>query len=205
MTESPEPSDQPPGTPVPSPGMVNPKTTPNLLADYEALMNDLQQANGLAADFQRQLAWKSNECAQFKQIFEKTCKDLAHLQTSIAALREERHRLANEAMMVTALKLKFNKVAAERDTMRLELEAARGTGEETARALRTRDQQVAELTLKVVTLKEVLVEAQQRTDSSAPLRSAARAPMTASMERPGYEENQRDSADEGFIDIAFDR
>ena len=205
MTESPEPSDQPPGTPAPSPGMVNPKTTPNLLADYEALMNDLQQANGLAADFQRQLAGKSNECAQFKQVFEKTCKDLAHLQTSIAALREERHRLANEAMMVTALKLKYNKVAAERDAMRLELEAARSTGEETARALRARDQQVAELTLKVVTLKEVLVEAQQRTDAAAPPRPAARAPKTASGARADYHENSRDDAGEGFIDIAFER
>lgn len=185
--------------------MVNPKTTPNLLADYQALTNDLQQANGLASDFQRQLAGKANECAQFKQVFEKTCKDLAHLQTSIAALREERHRLANEAMMVTALKLKFNKVAAERDALRLELDAARATREEIARALRARDQQVAELTFKVETLKEVLVEAQQRTDSSAPLRSAAREPKTVSTERTGYLESARNPGGEGFIDIAFDR
>ena len=107
--------------------------------------------------------------------------------------------------MVTALKMKFNKVAAERDALRLELDAARNVAEETARTLRARDQQVAELTLKVVTLKEVLVEAQQRTDAAAPPRPAARAPKTASADRVGYQENSRDDAGEGFIDIAFER
>ena len=196
MTELPEPSDQPTG-------MVNPKTTANLLADYEALQNDLEQANGLASDFQRQLAGKSNECAQFKQVFEKTCKDLAHLQTGITALREERHRLANEAMMATALKMKLTKASEERDRLRLELDAARFAADESARAVRARDQQIAELTLKVATLKDVLVDAQHHAAAPAPHRHAAREPKTAASERHGYEESTRASADEGFIDIAF--
>ena len=196
MTELPEPSDQPSG-------MVNPKTTANLLADYEALQNDLEQANGLASDFQRQLAGKSNECAQFKQVFEKTCKDLAHLQTGITALREERHRLANEAMMATALKMKLTKATAERDGLRLELDAARFAADESARAVRARDQQIAELTLKVATLKDVLVDAQHHAAAPIPHRHAAREPKTAASDRHGYVESTRDAAEDGFIDIAF--
>ncbi len=182
MTDDTAPADQPPG-------MVNPHTTASLLADYEALQNDLEQANGLAADFQRQLAWKANECAQFKQVFEKTCKDLGHLQTSIAALREERHRLANEAMMVTAYKLKLVKVTEERDRLLAELTAARHAAEVSARAAGARE---SELTLKLETLREVLTDAQQR--------SAPPAPRAAAPPR----QNARASTVDKFIDIAFD-
>ena len=197
MTESSRPSDQPPGPEAASSGVVNPKTTAGLLADYTALQNDLEQANSLASDFQRQLAGKSNECAQFKQVFEKTCRDLAHLQTGITALREERHRLANEAMMVTALKMKLTKANEERDRLLAELEAARRAADVGMRAVVARDQQIAELTLKLETLKEVLVVAQQR--------PAAREPRPAAVERPRGAENSRASADEDFIDIAFGR
>ena len=185
MTESSRPSDQPPGPEAATSGVVNPKTTAGLLADYTALQNDLEQANSLASDFQRQLAGKSNECAQFKQVFEKTCRDLAHLQTGITALREERHRLANEAMKTTAYKLKLTKVTEERDRLLAELEAAHHAAEVSARAAGARE---SELTLKIETLKEVLADAQQRSAPPAPPRQNARA-----------------SADEKFIDIAFGR
>src|SRR5688500_7910196 len=81
---------------------MNPNLSANLHADYEALQNDMQQAKDLAADFQQQLAGKSNEFAQLKQLFEKTAADLAHLQAGIVELRAERHRLANESMRATA-------------------------------------------------------------------------------------------------------
>src|ERR1700736_3005625 len=77
---------------------IDPKISATLRSDYEALQNDVRLANELAADFQRQLAGKSNDFALLKQVFEKTREDLGHLHAGIAALREERHRLANEAM-----------------------------------------------------------------------------------------------------------
>ena len=199
MTESPEPSelcDQ-------RAGRVNPKTTASLVADYEAVRNDLEQASGLAAEFQRQLSRKSTECAQFKQVFEKTTKDLAHLQTSIAALREERHRLANEAMMATALQMKLTKAAEERDRLRAELDAARMAADESARTLHTRDQQIAKLTIKVVTLNEILVDAQHRSAARAPQRAEPREPKTAAAERQGYQESECDSDGDDSIEIAF--
>ena len=69
--------------------------------------------------------------------------------------------------------------------------------------MRARDQQIAELTLKVATLKDVLVDAQHHAAGPIPHRHAAREPKTAASERHGYEESTRDSAEDGFIDIAF--
>ena len=102
--------------------LLNPNLSGTLTADYVALENDLVQAQELAADFQRQLAGKSNEHAQLKQIFEKTQADLAHLQEGIVELRAERHRLANEAMRATAFQAKLAMVTAERDRLQVELE-----------------------------------------------------------------------------------
>src|SRR4051812_31662973 len=86
---------RPPADVAPKPAAVNPVLSATLSADYEALQNDMEQAKDLAADFQRQLAGKSNEFAQLKQLFEKTSADLAHLQEGIVELRAERHRFAN--------------------------------------------------------------------------------------------------------------
>src|SRR5260221_4843532 len=105
----------PAGEPSSTSELVDPQITASLRADYEALRNDVQQANELAAHFQRDLAGKSNEFAQLKQLFDKTSADLTHLQTAIAALREERHRLANAAMRATALQAKLTTTTAERD------------------------------------------------------------------------------------------
>src|SRR5580658_401446 len=121
-THQPEPPAEvvlPPDEPSPR-KLVNPNLTGSLVSDYAALQNDLVQAQELAADFQRQLAGKSNEHAQLKQIFEKTQADLAHLQDGIVELRAERHRLANEAMRATAFQAKLAKITAERDRLRME-------------------------------------------------------------------------------------
>src|SRR4030088_2824350 len=111
--ETPQP-EQPAGTAVPaeaasSEKLVNPRLSGSLASDHAALQNDLVQAQELAADFQRQLAGKSNDHAQLKQILEKTQVDLAHFQAGIVELRAERHRLANEAMRAAAFEFKLEK------------------------------------------------------------------------------------------------
>lgn len=151
--------------PPPPPRLVNPDLSGSLAADHEALQNDLLQAQDLAADFQRQLAGKSNEYAQLKQILEKTQKDLEHLQGGIVELRAERHRLANEAMRATAFEAKLAKVTAERDRLRIELEVMRSalarTGDDLAIQLRDRDRHIAELVVEMVGLRQALEEARK--------------------------------------------
>src|SRR5580704_15645273 len=121
------------------------------------------QAQELAADFQRQLAGKSNEHAQLKQIFEKTLADLAHLQAGIVELREERHRLANEAMRATAFQAKLARVTAERDHLLSDMEVIRQglakKADEMTFALRDRDRRIAELVIENVNLRQALCEA----------------------------------------------
>jgi chromosome segregation ATPase len=96
-----------------------------LRADFDALQNDFEQATEMAADFQRQLAGKSNEFAQLKAIFDRTTQDFVRLQADIAKLREERHRLANEAMRATGLEMQLNQAVAERDKLRAEVRMLR--------------------------------------------------------------------------------
>ena len=100
----------------------------SVAADLEAVRNDMEQARELAAEYQRELAGKSNELAALKQLFEKTREHLIQLQTSITKLRDERHRLANEAMRAEALQRKLEQVTAERDLLRAE-QARRTWGE----------------------------------------------------------------------------
>ncbi|MEO7933838.1 MAG: hypothetical protein ABIT76_11835 [Chthoniobacterales bacterium] len=101
---------------------VNIHLSASLRADFEALQNDFEQANAMSQDLQCQLAGKSNEFALLKHVFEKTQKSLTQLQKDIEELREERHRLANEAMRATALDLLLQKAAADRDALQQELE-----------------------------------------------------------------------------------
>jgi chromosome segregation ATPase len=92
-----------------------------IAADLEALRNDVECAQEMAAVYQRQLSGKSNELADLKQIFERTQNDFAALQKSISDLREERHRLANEAMRGIAFERKLAQVTEERDALRKEV------------------------------------------------------------------------------------
>ena len=171
MNDDTRPSEQPvggvPGS-IPADGaspkrLVNPNLSGTLTADHAALENDLVQAQELAADFQRQLAGKSNEYAQLKQIFEKTQADLAHLQAGIVELRAERHTLANEAMRATALEAKLAKVTADRDHLRADMEILRQAlarkSDEMTFELRDRDRHIAELVVEMVSLKQALKEA----------------------------------------------
>ncbi len=136
-----------------------------LNADYEALRNDLDQATGLASDFQRQLAGKSNEHALLKQLFEKTQKDLAHMQTGIMELREERHRLANEAMRAVALELRLKDACAARDLALADATAARQSvpaiDPDTEARFLSYDKMIARLTDEVASLKHQLAVARR--------------------------------------------
>ena len=124
---------------APSHGAVNTQLSASLRADFEALQNDFEQANAMTVDLQCQLAGKSNEFAQLKHHFEKTSRNLAQLQRDIEELREERHRLANEAMMVTALEMSLQKSIEERNQLKLEI----------AKVVQEKDAQIAELNQKV--------------------------------------------------------
>lgn len=97
---------------------LDPSLTGNLNAEYEALQNDLEQAKLLAADYQNQLSDKSNDVAALKSTLEKTAADLERLQANIVALREERHRLANEVMKVVSLEAKLAAANTELDRLR---------------------------------------------------------------------------------------
>jgi hypothetical protein len=161
----------------PSPQLVNPNLSGSLAADHEALRNDLLQAQDLAADFQRQLAGKSNEYAQLKQILEKTQHDLEHLQEGIMALRGERHRLANEAMRAAAFEAKLMKITGERDRLRVELEVMREalarTGDGLAIQLRDRDRHIAELVVEMVGLRQALEEERKGKGIAAGVKAGA--------------------------------
>ena len=133
--------------------LTNPNLTAALRAEYEALLHDVEQARALCAEFQRQLAGKSDEVAEFKQLFEKTQVDLDRLQAGITELREERHRLANEAMRVAALARKLADVGAERDWLIAELERTKqghtADIQEAAQIIRERDTLIEKLSREV--------------------------------------------------------
>ena len=120
----------------------------------------------MAAEFQRQLALKTNELAQQKQILEKTQGDLSRLQAGIVGMRKERHRIAGEAMRSAALDRKLSAITEERDELRRRLETSGAeAGAAPPEAMREREAQVAELTLQVLDLKAALAEAhRQATD-----------------------------------------
>jgi len=98
---------------MPSRFNCDPSLSGNLTAEYTALQNDLEQARCLAVDYQNQLSDKANSVAQLKLTLEKTAGDLEKLQAHILALREERHRLANEVMRVVSLEAKVAALTEE--------------------------------------------------------------------------------------------
>lgn len=141
----------------------------------------MQQAKDLAADFQRQLAGKSNEFAQLKQLFEKAQADLTHLQEGIVELRAERHRFANESMRATAYQAKLAQVTGERDRLRVELEHVRRALNQSATemqtAIRDRDAQIAVLVVELVTLKDALEVARKEAAVAKPVHVLRSGPL----------------------------
>lgn len=214
---NPRPNNQDPSAvvapavaPEASKDLVNPKLSASLSADYEALQNDMQQAQELAADFQRQLAGKSNEFAQLKQLFEKTQKDLAHLQTGIAELRAERHRLANEAMRAAAFEMKLAKMTEERDRLRADMAIMQANvakaSESGAVGIRERDAMIVSLVKELEMLKLELSDARRTSSEGSIARRPAHEPHPHNGVRPVPRRvaPPKPAPVEEFIDIAFD-
>ncbi|MGB8355286.1 MAG: hypothetical protein WCD79_15415 [Chthoniobacteraceae bacterium] len=112
----------------------DPSLSDNLTAEYTALQNDLEQARCLAVDYQSQLNDKSNDLAVLKLTLERTVRDLEKLNAHILAMREERHRLANECMRVVGLEFKVANLTEELKRLReTQHEALRETPRENSR------------------------------------------------------------------------
>ena len=164
----------------------------------------MEQAQELAADFQRQLAGKSNEFAQLKQVFEKTQKDLTHLQTGIAELRAERHRLANEAMRATAFEMKLAKMTDERDRLRADLTIMQTNlakaAEEGAAGVRERDAMIVSLVRELEIVKLELADARRATGEG---HGSRRPVVEARPAQPPRTSAPKPAPVEEFIDISF--
>src|SRR4051812_20339659 len=116
----------PPAPALAQPQGVSSTLGPRVAADYEALRNDLEMAQAIASDFQREVAGKSNELAEMRMLMERTQNDLTKLQASIAQLRRERHDLANRVMIASAAELRLKRSEAECERLRKEADAFRG-------------------------------------------------------------------------------
>ena len=151
---------------------VNPSLGASVAQDYEAVQSDLQHANELAAKLESQLAGKSKEALHLRFLFEQTKTHLAHMQDGIIAMRNERHKLANEAMRAMGLDIMLKRVIAERDRMKNELEGVLEgiAAEKTAQPLRfdKRDHQIAELTFELVKLRTEAAELRKTNKALTP-------------------------------------
>lgn len=167
---------------------INLRLGASLLADYEALGNDLEQATEMAADYQRQLAGKSNELAHLAQVFERTQIHLKTLEAGIEELRTERHRLASEVVRTIALERKLVIATEDNRQLRSTLSALqrhqRATAEQQALKDQRCDERIAELSLEAQTLAKLLeaarlAAAEAKAEPNAPepkARVAARPP-----------------------------
>jgi chromosome segregation ATPase len=208
------PTETPPDVPaLDSASIAN--LTASLRADYNALQNDLEQAQEMAADFQRQLAGKSNEVAHFKVLLEKTLQDLARMEGHTSELRQERHRLANEVMIAAELKERVKDLSAERDQIRKELEVLRAA---LTSANVEHQEQIKKKDIEVNRLRAALEAARASHENAV---SAGGQPaasvrdriseLSATVERLESIIRERPAksgpaskSDSGFIDISFD-
>ena len=100
-----------------------------------------------------------------KFLLEQTKSHFGHMQDSVAALRVERHKLANEAMRAQGLDFMLARVTAERDRLKVELDGvleslATENAQKEQQSLRfdKRDKMIAELTFEVMTLRQQVAE-----------------------------------------------
>jgi chromosome segregation ATPase len=187
--------------------------TTTLRADYDALQNDLEQAQEMAADFQRQLAGKSNEVAHFKSVLEKTQEDLNRMESHVAELRRERHRLANEVMVATGSKELLENARAERDQFRREAEALRtaltSSGAEYQEQIKLQE-------MEITRLRSALESARGGPQTAGQVAAGVRDRITelsATVERleskirqpaPKSGQTEGPASDDEFIDISFE-
>ena len=185
MNESRESSPQQPeggsqaGGVVPTPPF-NPDLSTVLRENYDAVQEDLRQANELAASLGAELAGKSKETMHLKFLFEQTKAHLGHMQDGIVAMRAERHRLANEAMRAKGLDIMLALVTAERDRLKNEVEGViEGLALEQAKKglhFDKRDHHIAELTFELIKLRQEVEELRKMNPPPAPI-APPRRPM----------------------------
>jgi DNA repair exonuclease SbcCD ATPase subunit len=197
--------------------------TATLRADYLALQNDLEQAQELAADFQRQLAGKSNEVAHIKALLEKTHQDLGRMEGHISELRSERHRLANEVMILTTTKEALAEIQAERDQSRREAEALRSaltaSGSEYQERIKLQEMEITRLRAALDGFRRIPADSQRAPGEVAAGVNNRIAELSATVERlesiirerpapngPGSKATGRNSEPrrDAVIDISFD-
>lgn len=98
------------------------KLSGTLSADYDALHNDLEQANELIRVYQCQLSNKSNEFAVLKIVLEKAFADLTTMQADVEELRKQRNQIAHEA---SSLKARLARAEKDGDRLQVELNHAK--------------------------------------------------------------------------------
>lgn len=155
-----------------------------LSENYDAVQEDLRQANELAASLETQLAGKSKEVLHMRFLFEQTKTHLGHMQDSIVAMRKERHKLANDAMRAMGLELMVKRLTAERDRMKNELDGLiEGLSVQNAERSLTfdkRDRRVAELTFEVMKLRKQVEEYERANPHPFPARALEPRPLKTS-------------------------
>ena len=183
------PPDQAPNPPIEAPAPR--PLTAALVAAGDAVHDELQEANQLAADLDAQLAGKSKEVLHLKFVLDRTKAHFGHLQDSVAALRKERHQLANDVMKAQGLAFMLSDVTTDRDRLKFELNAAlQSLAAQNAQSTATvaqRDQTIAELTFELVKLRRESGDLRRTNPDSAP--SAAKASNAATSVNPFAESN----------------
>jgi len=131
------------------------------------VQDDLQKAREVVAHLPGESIGQARLITHLKRLLQESSARFGHLQESIIAMRQERHKLANEAMRAQGLELMTKRITAERDQMKAERDGIlQALADEAANkhALRfdPRDVQVVELTVQVVNLKRELAETQRK-------------------------------------------
>ena len=155
---------------------INPTLGPTLGEECETLQENLREVNEVAAGLNEDHAGKSKQLRHLNFLIEQARAHLGHMRDSIATMRKERHKLANTALGAPMVQQMLSRVTAERDKLRNELNrihdgAAIEESQKARRELRfdERDQQIAELTFEVVTLRQQVAEFRRTNPRPAPV------------------------------------
>ena len=179
MNESNSPSAQKPDDRfVADASPINPSLGAALGDDYDILQDDLRQVNDAAAGLNDELAGKSKQLKHLSFLIEQAKAHLGHMRDSIDAMRKERHKLANTVLGAPVIQQMLSRATAERDQLRGELNRilAGQALDDSQKALKElrfdkRDQQIAELTFELVTLRQQTAEFRRATPPPAPIAS----------------------------------
>jgi len=155
---------------------IIPNLGPTLGEECDTLQDNLRQVNEVAAGLNEELAGKSKQLKHLSFLIEQARAHLGHMRDSIAVMRKERHKLANAVMAAPMVSQMLSRVTAERDKLRNELNRiheGRATAERekapSDMLFDKRDQQIAELTFELVTLRQQMAELRRNSPPPAPL------------------------------------